>query len=154
MKTINLTQNKVAIVDDDDYERLIKFCWYYEKGYAKAKIPNKRGEKKTLGMSAMVIGTIPGLEIDHVNRDGCDNRKENLRHCTRSQNESNKGKSKGSSIYKGVYWHKGSGKWMAYIKKNQKCYHLGLYQDEKDAAIAYNAAAADMFGKFAGLNAV
>lgn len=94
-------------------------------------------------------------EIDHRNGNGLDNRRENLRQATHSQNEGNQRPQVGrSSRFKGVSWHKAAGKWEAYIQhKNQKRL-LGLFASEEDAALAYNSAAIETWGEFARPNEV
>ena len=96
----------------------------------------------------------PGdLEVDHINGKA-DNI--HLRLATRSQNQHNRGKRniKTVSIYKGVIWSKQRNKWKARIYVNKKCYWLGYFTSEEDAAKAYNEAAVKMLGKFAVLNAI
>lgn len=98
-------------------------------------------------------GEIPdGKEIDHANRNRADNRLCNLRLATRSQNRCNSEASEGSSEFRGVSFHKAGGKWSAYIKLNNKKRHLGLFENEKDAALAYNEKAKELHGEFATLN--
>lgn len=97
-------------------------------------------------------GELPA-RLDHIDRDPSNNRIENLRPCTQSQNLSNSTKrSGGSSRWKGVYWHKCSNKWMARIQVNGKTKYLGIFATEADAAQAYNLAAHETFGEFANLN--
>jgi hypothetical protein len=96
-----------------------------------------------------------GPQIDHCNGDKLDNRRCNLRDATTSQNKANEGLRKNNtSGFKGVYWSKWAGKWMAGIKVNYKRIHLGYYMRKVDAARAYNRAARRYFGKYAQLNKV
>lgn len=169
-KRIKLTRGKVAIVDEDDFERLCGYSWHYEgsskKQYASRKIyvkgTYKIGKKqKTIRMHTDVMGVPPkGYVIDHINGNSLDNRKSNLRICLFSQNAKNqknrthyKGK-KCSSIYKGVSWHKKSKKWIAYIMVDYKCIYLGTFSDEKEAGKEYNKNASIYFGEFARLNKI
>jgi hypothetical protein len=96
----------------------------------------------------------PGhLVCDHINRHGLDNRKKNLRNCTKGENNLNQGGERNSaSKYKGVYWKKDTKKWAACIKKGGKRKHLGYFDDEAEAAKAYDDAARRLHGQFAGLN--
>ena len=95
------------------------------------------------------------LDVDHINHDGLDNRKENLRICTRSQNMMNQRVYKNNkSGYKGVYWHKANSYWVSQIRKNKKSIYLGYFKDKTVAAKAYNKAALEIFGKYALLNEV
>jgi hypothetical protein len=103
---------------------------------------------------AMVNGEHPNGHIDHANGNSADNRIENLRLATKSQNGANKKKYGGSSRYKGVCWHKKAGKWAAYIgssksEKLKKRKHLGLFVTEEDAHAAYMVAAKEFYGEFA-----
>ena len=158
MKRIPLTHGKFAIVDDEDYERLSQYSWYVSKGrntyYARRSI--KEGNKWTVRcMHSDIINIPKGLEGDHKNHKGYDNRRCNLRICTHAQNIQNSKPpktSKHSSRYKGVSWFKYTNKWRAYIKKNKVFTSLGYYFNEIDAAKAYDKAAKKMFGEFACTN--
>jgi hypothetical protein len=93
--------------------------------------------------------------VDHINGNGTDNRRENLRVVTHSQNLANRpGWRKSSSKYKGVTFYKRDEKWQAKICPRGKTIHLGYFEDEVDAARAYNAAAQIHFGASAMLNEV
>lgn len=92
--------------------------------------------------------------VDHINRNSLDNRRENLREVTSTQNYQNakKRSKKSTSKFKGVYWHKIVKKWYAHITINYNQKHLGIFNLELDAAKAYNKAAIEYFGEFAVLN--
>jgi hypothetical protein len=93
--------------------------------------------------------------IDHVNGDRSDNRIENLREATRNDNARNIGKKGGTtSAYKGVFWVNGIKNWKAAASYNGKCYHIGTYHTEEEAAQAYNDFASTKFGEFARLNEI
>lgn len=151
MKII-LTQNKYADVDDEDYTNLCKHKWfavkYYDTFYAKAHINNK-----TVHMHRFIFNT--EREVDHINGNGLDNRKLNLRSSTHQQNSFNSRKTLGvSSIYKGVSWDRVNSKWRAVIMLDGKQRSLGRFTDETDAAKAYNEEAVKLFGEFALLNKI
>jgi hypothetical protein len=93
-----------------------------------------------------------GIEIDHINRDRQDNRAENLRLATKTQNGHNKVASRAKSPYVGVTWFKPTGTWVARITKNKKVYHLGTFRDLKEAAKARDAKARELYGDRALLN--
>jgi len=159
MKRIKLTQNKYALVDDADYDSLSKFKWYANKlghtWYAYRNTPrNINGKHKTICMHRQILGLKrgDGLQADHKNHYGLDNRRSNLRTCNHQQNDFNRRKVKGSSQFKGVYWHKARMKWIARIKYNNEQRHLGYFDNELEAAKAYDTRALELFGEFAYLN--
>jgi hypothetical protein len=154
-KEIPLTQGKFAIVDDDDYERVSQFKWCYDKkGYAVRGV-TINGKHTTQSMHRFIMNCPPGYEVDHKNGNGLDNRKENLRICTKAENvRNNYGRSHNTSGYKGVYWHKKAKKWAAQLTTKGKNYHLGLYDNKEDAARAYNKKALELFGEFARINVI
>ena len=145
MKEIALTQGKTALVDDEDYEQLNRFNWCISRAgklfYAMRNSPRIKGKRHRIYMHHVVIGTPPtGLQVDHENGMGVDNRKENLRFVTRRQNTQNKQNIKKSSKYPGVYWNKNEKKWRAHITIKGKSKHLGYFTDEKEAFEAYKQA--------------
>ena len=162
MKEIILTQGKTALVDDEDFERVNMYKWCaHKKGrniihhYAVRNIV-ENGKHKTLGLHRFILNiTDENIKVDHKNRNTLDNRKENLRPCNTSENNSNRiCMPKSTSKYLGVYFHKGTGKYMARIKKDKSTIYLGVFKDEKDAAIAYNKAAIKYHNQFANLNKI
>lgn len=154
MKTIPLTQNMVTIVDDEDFNELNKRKWSAAKGcnvyYA---VRTSHPTPKTILMHRVIMNAKKGDEIDHKNNDGLDNRKENLRFCTKSENQHNQISRIGqSSKFKGVGWSKSNRRWISQIRINGKRIHLGSFEDEEEAARAYDIAARKYFGEFACLN--
>jgi len=154
MKQIPLVNSdKVAIVDDHNYDRLMEFSWNVLR-------PAKGGHCiRAVGTDYKTLaGIIKGdcsVMYDHIDRDPYNNLENNLRIATAQQNAFNRGKRAGtSSKYKGVTWDKPSGKWMAQIKYSGFNYKLGRFKLEVDAAKAYNLKATDLFGEFAVLNDV
>ena len=96
-----------------------------------------------------------GKVVDHINHNGLDNRKENLRLVTRSQNNQNSRSNKNSSSqYKGVYWYKSYNKWRAKLAHRGKSIHVGYFSCEHEAALAYNKKALELWGENAHLNEV
>lgn len=163
MKTIELTKGKIALVDDEDFERVSKLKWYPVCGarYASTVLYRYLGKYKYQHINIRLHRFIMGLtqrdimDVDHINHNGLDNRKTNLRICSRSQNSANSRLSKDStSGFKGVYWHAPRRKWRARICKDGKRINLGTFADKKDAALAYNNKAMELFGEFACLNKI
>jgi len=135
MKKIHLrgkTYNKLyAIVDDEDYIKLSKFKWFYNKGYAiRTLIKNKN--KKIIKMHREVMGALNHTKpIDHIDRNPLNNTKNNLRFCTYFENSRNTGIYKNNtSGFKGVYWHKNRKKWQSSVIKNGKWINLGIFEDK------------------------
>lgn len=162
MKKIKLgkTENYV-LVDDEDYEVLNKFSWYgrNEHGYKYAArsimFPREAGKRRvfTEKMHRKIMNAKTGQIVDHINGNTFDNRKNNLRICTREDNTKNRSKNyNNTSGYKGVSFHKNYKRWISYIGVNGKLIHLGWFDDKKEAALAYNEAAKKYFGEFARLN--
>ena len=159
MKAIVLTQGKVTVVDDGDYGWLKQYHWYaHKKGNvyyaARAK---KTGESVPFlkYMHREILNPPDGMQTDHIDGDGLNNRRSNLRICTIRQNQQNQRLYLNkSSKYKGVCWSKGVGKWLAQIRVGNEKIYLGYYINEQDAALAYNEGAIKYFGVFARLNKV
>lgn len=131
-------------------ERVLKLSTSYT-GYCSAKLHNHDGGK-TMNIHKLVARAFLGVkkaDVDHINGVRNDNRLENLRYCTRSQNLANSKKRKGSSQFKGVSFRKDIGKWKAQITMNYKNISLGCFDSEKDASIAYREASVKIFGEFA-----
>jgi hypothetical protein len=154
---IALTQGKNAIVDIADYELLNQFNWHAlwsedtKSFYAARNRPSCN--KGTDYMHRVILGCKPGEEGDHWNHNTLDNRRENLRKCTKGQNMANmRTPPRNTSGYKGVYWNKAARRWQAYITINKRHTYLGLFNQLKDAARAYDKAAKKHHGEFAHTN--
>lgn len=164
-REIPLTKGYVAIVDDEDYERVSRRSWCARPGgngnvyAARGIVRRKEGLRYIQLMHREVLGldpaysTDPPVVVDHINGDTLDNRKANLRICTQAQNSRNRRKIKaGRSIYKGVMPRPEHGSFKARIRIDGKLINLGSYATEKDAALAYDVAAREHFGEYARLN--
>ena len=162
MKKIKLTKGLVAIVDDSDYENVNQFKWQgvVEKCKFRTHFSVRRsvlfnGKRRTLPMAKFILGLKPGKKIvaDHINGNGLDNRRCNLRAATMSQNQQNKSRQLGySSKYKGVSYYKPKDLWVASIMVNGKIKHLKYSKIEKVVALVYDREAIKRFGKFAKIN--
>lgn len=164
MKKIYLTQGQFTLVDDEDFDRINKFRWCAHKGrtgkyYAEGGV----GLTKRY-MHKMIMNTPDGMVTDHIDGNGLNNQKSNLRVCTRSQNSMNKKGHGKTSIYKGVHFNTYArknrtgqvilnyGYWKGSIVCDRKHIHLGTFKTEIEAAKAYDEAAKKYHGEFAVLN--
>jgi len=157
MKYLPLSQGKYSIVDDEDYDWLNQWKWYAKHNKTRwyAVRTTQRPCRINIRMHRLIMSAPQGRDVDHINGNGIDNRRKNLRLCTRSENLANKAKyGKCSSKHKGVWWHKTAKKWAAGIMKNKKAIHLGLFDSEIEAAIAYDNKAKKLYGEYAMLNIV
>lgn len=101
----------------------------------------------------LIMNFPKAFEIDHVNRNKLDNRIENLRLATRGENQVNKNKAKNcTSKYRGVSYNNRQKKWVAYINHDGKRKHIGYFENEDEAAIAYNICSKEKYGQFAFIN--
>jgi len=153
MKEIPLTQGQIALVDDEDYEKLSKYKWYAHMShghyYAIRNIYTQNRKRSAVKMHRQIMGNIPNVQYDHTDGNGLNNCKNNLRRCTHGQNVMNSRKRANvSSAYKGVYKIQGCNRWAAQANKQ----YLGLFASEVEAAKAYDKKAKEVFGEFARLN--
>lgn len=158
MREIPLTQGLVALVDDEDFEPLTQYRWYAHRGchtfYADRKQRiNVPPYQKSLTMHRELLQALSGQEVDHIDGDGLNNQRANLRLATTSQNQSNRAMlPNNTSGRRGVSWHRRDRRWRAAIGQGNKVVHLGLFIDLDDAARAYDLAARSLFGEFARPN--
>jgi hypothetical protein len=155
--TIPLTRGHRAIVDVSDFAIVQPHCWCaYPSNhtvYAHANLGERNGKKTYKEMHVVIMQPKPGEYVDHINGNGLDNRRTNLRLCTQQQNCRNSRPHRdGTSRFKGVSWFKRDQCWRAYLVIDAKQKHLGYFADEVEAAKAYDAAAQINFGEFARLN--
>jgi len=157
-RRIPLTQGKYAIVDPEDFTRLNKHKWHANKAkntyYAVRRIHIARSKWKHIKMHREILRPPAHLYVDHINHNGLDNRKANLRPATCRQNSYNRihFRKNPSSKYKGVSFKKRTKKWTAQIRYNGKTKFIGSYENEIEAAKAYDKAAKKHHGEFAVLN--
>jgi AP2 domain/HNH endonuclease len=157
---IPLTRGLVAIVDDEDYEAVMAAGKWHAKPrypqielcYAYRTFTPETGPRYGRFLHNFLMGT---KGVDHRNGNGLDCRRSNLRLASSRQNSRNRGmRADNTSGYKGVSWHRLTGRWIASIKVAERRLHLGLFPTAEDAALAYNVAALEHFGEFARLNEV
>ena len=149
---IGRTGNQV-VVDDEDADLALLHWWIEQRGYAR-----RREAKKTVYLHRLIaeriFGPLGTMQADHINRDARDNRRANLRLATHSENMVNAKKRRDAktSRFKGVSWFKPSKSWRAHINVNRKQISLGYFDEEAEAAKAYDDAAKAIYGDFANLN--
>lgn len=157
MKKIPLTQNQVSLVDDEDFDKLNKFKWYADKQLSGfyARRMSYQNVRKCIHMSHVIINCPKGKQVDHINHDTLDNRKDNLRVCSNRENSINRRMlSNNKTGYRGVVWHKRDKKFASQIKNKGKHYHLGSYDCKHEAALVYNRKAKELHGKYAFQNKI
>ncbi len=161
MKEIQLTKGKLALIDDDDFERVNQWKWTWMPGKNSGKnslgyaFRNMRieGKQTCILLHRFIMNAPKDFEVDHWDNDGLNCQKKNLRICSKGQNQHNqKARKGGSSDFKGVSFYKANGKFGAYITLNGKLKFLGYFVEETEAAKAYDKAASDLFGESAQLN--
>lgn len=161
MREISLRGKKasgrVAFVDDEDYDLVVAYSWNVHEhkrkrvanaSYAQTNIPGVK--RRHIMMHQLITGW---LRTDHIDGNGLNNQRYNLRQADPAQNGANRHSEIGfSSVFKGVSWYRKNGRWVAKIGVNGKQLHLGYFTDETDAAVAYDLAAREHFGEYACLN--
>jgi hypothetical protein len=158
-RIIPLTQNKVALVDTEDYEWASQWNWYAQwnectKSYYAGRNPRVGDPPNTpQHLHTALLRVSPERVVDHRNGDTLDDRKHNLRECSTLQNSRNRMRSRNNKTgLKGVHFETSSGKWKAQIGVAWKRYNLGRYDTVEAAGRAYDEAAIKHFGEFARLN--
>lgn len=155
VKFVELSKGKVALVDDEDFERVNQYKWYaWEAGNSWYVSRNTaRPNRKKVLLHRFILNIPEGVCIDHINGDGLDCRKENMRTCSHAENMRNRRTPcNNKSGYKGVYWYKKYQKWRASIKIGGTSKHIGYFDNVVEAAKAYDLAAKEYHGAFAKLN--
>jgi len=144
-----------TIVDNQDFEHFNQWRWQLtHKGYVR-RCEKREGKVRAFYLHREIKGAKENEEVDHWNGYRHDNTRRNLRFCTDSQNSGNaKCHADAGTPFKGVSFHKASGKWMAQMCGAGRRVYLGLFTDPKSAALAYNVAAQKQWGEFARLNPI
>ncbi len=157
MKTIPLSQGKFALVDDADFDFLNQWKWSATKNHKafyahrNDRLPHKRVQVK---MHRVIMCAPPGQIIDHIDGDGLNNQRSNLRFCTKAENNRNQSPTGLTSKYRGVFFDKRDGVFRSSVRVDGKRKWLGSFLTDIGAARAYNAAAIQYYGEFARLNEV
>lgn len=163
MPEVLLTSGKVALVDEEDYDRVVSMGkWSEENGYAvrQIRVGGRKGPAKRIWMHRFVLSVTepyPAAEVDHVNHEGLDNRKVNLRKVTKSENQRGRTRNanKRSSSYKGVFYDpspRGKRPWRVKIRVGGVLRSFGRYATQEEAARVYDQRASELFGEHAKLN--
>ena len=151
-----LSRGLYAVIDAADFELVgqHKWCaipsratWYAWRGI------RAKGPGRMVSLHQTIFPAPPGMKVDHIDGDGLNNRRANLRHCTNQENCRNQGLARNNrSGFKGVSWYPNSGKWVATIWDGKRKVFLGYYADPVEAARSYDATARALFGAFARPN--
>ena len=156
MKLIKLSQGKFAQVDDEDFEKVSNFTWSARKDHKTFYAMSGgiyKGVSTLKSLHRFIMDAPDGYMIDHIDGDGLNCQKINLRICTNAQNQWNRSKTIGSSsMYKGVSFK--NNRYEVSIRVNNNRHYLGRFVDEKEAGLAYNSAAIKFHGEFANLNTI
>ena len=158
MKEISVGKGMVALVDDEDFERINNHKWHAQRDrntYYAVRVIRINGRRRPIKMHKEVLGIAlgSGPKVDHRNRNGLDNQKANLRAATSSENGSNSKRSlRNTSGFRGVCWNKRSKKWQAAIRVNKSDIYIGVFSRKEAAAKAYDEFARRYHGEFATTN--
>ena len=155
MMEIKLNKGFIALVDDEDFEYLNQFKWSTHPSGNTIYV-RRFSQYKRILMHRIIMNVQKGESIDHIDHNGLNCQKSNLRICTHQQNGWNQLSNRGKSKYKGVLIIEKNGRVYisAQIRYNGKKYHLGYFKTEEEAATGYNDAAKKYFGEFASLNII
>lgn len=138
MKIVALKKAEI-LIDEEDFEKIVSYSWWVKpSGYVYTQV-----KKKTIYLHRFLMGAKAGQELDHINRNKLDNRKANLRFCTRSQNNMNKSGVRGVTPFRG--------KWRVRIKKDRKEMHVGVFNTYEQAVEARQITERSIFGQFASI---
>lgn len=158
MKAISLTQGKSTIVDDDAPAWIFDVKWYAQRArhnfYAVREMLCIDGKRRAIRLHRIIVRAPQGLEVDHIDGDGLNNLRANLRICNNIENQHGyqRKPANTSSEFRGVCWHKATGKWLAQIQHNCHRLHIGLFDDEVEAARAFDTKARELGWPESGLN--
>ncbi len=155
MKVIHLTQNKVTWLDNEDFERVNKYKWHANKkttgvfyAYRKQWIPEKQ-KYITIIMHRFIMNCPEDMEIDHIDHNGLNNQKSNLKICSHADNMRNiKVRRTSNSGFRGISWDKKNKKWRITICKEKKFYNRGRFTELEDAVKEHRKSFKEIFGYY------
>ena len=149
--TIPLTRGKFALIDASDLSLVAPYAWAFNPGpHTGYAVTHRQGQ--FLAMHRLLTGAGAGVIVDHTDMDGLNNRRANLRACTKAENSRRRRSTSGKSPFKGVAFHRASGLHHATINVDGRQFSLRYHKTAEDAARAYDAAAIQHFGDFALTN--
>lgn len=145
-----LPSGHIILLDKEDAWLLEKYHWHLVSGYAQTETGNRKlGTRKTQRLHRLILSPLPTELVDHINRNPLDNRRRNLRLATKSTNGMNRpAQLNNTSGFKGVSFHEPTERWRAYITRDKRTTHLGLFDTKQEAAKAYLRAAKTIHGEF------
>lgn len=154
---VPLTQGFVALIDDEDAERVALRKWCAQRGntggYYAISPRQWRARVPAVLLHRYILEAPQGVKVDHIDQNPMNCRRENLRLATQSQNGCNRGKqANNTSGFKGVYWHREGKKWYVKIKARGENHYRGMFVDPAEAARVYDSLARELHGEFACLN--
>lgn len=153
---IELSDGRFALIDSSDAEKVLSRTWTLKprddrNGFYAVSPEVRDGKRTQIRMHRFIIDAEPDVLVDHRNGDGLDNRRENIRKCSREQN--NRNRRPGANLKGAHFCGEGRRKpWKALIRVDGKNFYLGHFESEHQAALAYDEAALKYFGEFANLN--
>lgn len=154
MVEIELTKGCVTLVDDEDGARVRAHPWFtvdLPYGFYAARTLSRSIGRPQQYLHRLLLGE-PAGQVDHIDGNGLDNRRANLRVATRQQNNWNTRSRPGTSRFKGVSWEPRRSRWRVQIVADGRSRHVGTFRSEDEAASAYDEAARESFGPYAALN--
>ncbi len=162
MKQLPLSRGYYATVNDADFDMLLKYKWHckFDQKSPQLKyayhVNNRNGNRYTISMHRLLLGLVKfdGKIVDHIDGDGLNNQRANLRICTHRENVRSQRpqRRKKTSAHKGVWWSTTRKRWIAQIRVDNKQIKLGQYKTEAEGIVAYDVAAKLCFGNFAWTN--
>lgn len=144
-----------VLIDAEDIEKIQWLQWRLLKPFEHLYVVSGKNDVKRIYLHRLILSAPDDMEVDHINGNPLDNRKENLRLATRAQNNQNRKMHKRNAVgFKGVVAARKPGRFIGYIHTKEKKVHLGTFGSAEDAARAYNTAATEEYGEFAKLNTI